>query len=253
MITLSFRTCCPQKTSRRQRILSDENALKNPDGTDSSPTGPDLTALTSRDPNDATASQDQAKATQLHTPRSPGPNRKRARRKPWSEAEDAALADGYRQHGFQWTQIAKDPTLCLSNRTGNQVRDRFRLKYPDLYSREGATSQDIVSSTNDTGRRGSLPTAEQDQSEDQDEGQGYSEDDELDTEIDDSEPQNQKLSSHAGFRPSAAAPHDILNLLNGDEDNRPSASLRYDDWVENVTLPPLLWEDMATRPMFDLE
>lgn len=213
--------------------------------------------MTSRDPNDAIASLPQAKVPRRHTPRSPGPNRKRARRKPWNDAEDAALAEGYRQHGFQWTQIAKDPTLCLSNRTGNQVRDRFRLKYPDLYGGEGATSQDIATSINEVGRRVSLSRAGQlhDQSEDEDEDQEDSEGDELDSEIDGSELQSQKISSSAGLRSSVAAPHDIMNLLNGEEeDNHPLASLRYDDWDENVTLPPLLlWEDMATRPMFDLE
>lgn len=218
--------------------------------------GSSLTALTSRDPSDAVVSLAQTKVPRSPTSRSPLPNRKRARRKPWNDAEDAALAEGYRQHGFQWTQIAKDPTLCLSNRTGNQVRDRFRLKYPDLYGREGAISQDIATSMNGVGRRASFSGVGElhDQSEDQDEDLEDSEDDELDTDIDDPESQNPKLSSNAGLRSSVAAPHDIINLLNGEEDSRFSASLRYDDWDENVTLPPLLlWEDMATRPMFDLE
>ena len=50
----------------------------------------------------------------------------------------------------------------------------------------------------------------------------------------------------------------ILGLLN-DEDTQGSRlpSFKYafeDDWgSNNVTLPPLLWEDMASRPIFDLE
>lgn len=71
---------------------------------------------------------------------------------------------------------------------------------------------------------------------------------------DDHEPLSPKRSTGVA-RVSAAAPFDITNILNDeDEDNRPSTSFRYDGWGENVTLPPLLlWEDMATRPMFELE
>lgn len=71
---------------------------------------------------------------------------------------------------------------------------------------------------------------------------------------DDHEPLSPKRSTGV-TRASAAAPFDITNILNDeDEGNRPSASFRYDGWGESVTLPPLLlWEDMATRPMFELE
>jgi hypothetical protein len=44
-----------------------------------------------------------------------------------------------------------------------------------------------------------------------------------------------------------------MGLLNDDEKDNRLSSFRYDDWDENVTLPSLLWEDMATRSMFDLE
>jgi len=48
--------------------------------------------------------------------------------------------------------------------------------------------------------------------------------------------------------------NNIMALLNSDlEDDRTSPSLRLDGWDANVTLAPLLWEEMATRPMFDLE
>ena len=65
------------------------------------------------------ASSDLAKKT--HPPRS------------WTEAEDKALSRGYRKYGFAWTAIAKDTSLGLSHRTGPQVRDRFRIKFPAHY------------------------------------------------------------------------------------------------------------------------
>lgn len=92
------------------------------------------------------------------------------------------------------------------------------------------------------------------QDQDQDQDPYDSDDDETASESGDPEPRCQELSASLGVRPSMMASFDIMSLLNGDdEDTRPSASLRYDGWDDNVTLPPLLWEDMATRPMFDLE
>lgn len=81
--------------------------------------------------------------------------------------------------------------------------------------------------------------------------------DETENEHEDPEPPGGQKSLAAVSKAAAAAtaPYGIMGLLNDDEeDNRPSTSFRYDDWDENVTLPPLLlWEDMATRPMFELE
>lgn len=196
--------------------------------------------------------------------RSPGPNRKRARRTPWSKEEDDALREGYRQYGFQWTAIAKDPSLGLVNRSGNQVRDRFRLKYAHLYGGQSAKCQTDsgVASTTMEGNPGSdsqsakaketLKTMVNDDDGDQVSIDGSGSEGSSDE--DDHEPLSPKRST-GGTRASAAAPFDITNILNDeDEDNRPSASFRYDGWGESVTLPPLLlWEDMATRPMFELE
>ncbi|KAL8684199.1 MAG: hypothetical protein Q9224_006525, partial [Gallowayella concinna] len=56
------------------------------------------------------------------------------RRKPkhlWSEEEDESLVKGYQKYGFSWKDIAIDPTLALGNRTGNQIRDRFRKRFPE--------------------------------------------------------------------------------------------------------------------------
>lgn len=52
---------------------------------------------------------------------------------PWTREEDANLSRGYQKYGFQWTAIAKDGELGLAHRTGAQVRDRFRMKYPIVY------------------------------------------------------------------------------------------------------------------------
>ena len=164
-------------------------------------------------------------------------------------------------HGFQWTQMAKDPSLKFVNRSGSQVRDRFRLKYPDLYGQGGCARPDLFNRSNELASTSAIerraPASPglrlrhiQGESE-------YSDHDETENELDDPEPSGgQKvLVAVSKVAATATAPYGIMGLLNDDEEeNRPSASFRYDDWDENVTLPPLLlWEDMATRPMFELE
>jgi Myb-like DNA-binding domain len=63
---------------------------------------------------------------------SPKP-RKTGGANPWTSEEDSNLSRGYQKYGFQWTAIAKDSEFKLGHRTGAQVRDRFRMKYPIVY------------------------------------------------------------------------------------------------------------------------
>ena len=51
----------------------------------------------------------------------------------WTEEEDINLSIAFQKHGFQWTLIAKDPGMGFTNRTANQIRDRFRHKFPAHY------------------------------------------------------------------------------------------------------------------------
>ena len=170
---------------------------------------------------------------------------KRRPKRAWTEREDADLARGYQQHGYQWTAISKDPTLNLAHRTGPQVRDRFRLKYPELYTNAGAMPKELVEPKREGGRNRPAVTS-------RDSGRGEEEimaEDEADDEGRDVD-RSRRSSLAGGTRNLAIASGGILGLLNDEVENeRPSF---HDDWGDN-TLPPLLWEDMATRPMFDLE
>lgn len=248
----SFRTCFPQRLPDKSGISTDKSeAQQHPDSSDCPP-DPALNSSNFRLPKEG---------PQHNSSRSPGPCRQKARKRPWTEEEDAALVEGYRLHGFQWTQMAKDPSLEFVNRSGPQVRDRFRLKYPDLYGQVGSAGPDFfinsseAASTPTNERRasasaGPISRHPHDESEERDH-------DKTENEHDESDPPGGQKSPAAVSKAAAAAtaPYGIMGLLNDDEeDNRPSASFRYDDWDENVTLPPLLvWEDMATRPMFELE
>ncbi len=192
----------------------------------------------------------------LPTYRDTNTKKKRAKPNPlppraWTDAEDVDLVKGYQKHGFQWSLIARDPNLTFSNRTGAHVRDRFRLKFPDVYRDVSKTQRDALAEgktrkekdlekSNLRGNDGPVEVVDDAQGHD-DNGNDYG-------------IQGQTLSNSMTKQSlSATAPFNIMGLLNDDEEDNRLSSFRYDDWDENVTLPPLLWEDMATRPMFDLE
>ena len=68
----------------------------------------------------------------------------------WTPEEDANLFRGYQKYGFGWTTITKDPEMSLGHRTGPQVRDRFRLKYPRLYQSSDSIQLQLPDGTRPT-------------------------------------------------------------------------------------------------------
>ena len=240
----------------------------------------------------------------------------------WTKEEDENLIKGHKKYGFSWTAITKDPDMKLSHRLGAQVRDRFRLKFSELYQAappsigenqvkpqpkyrstkaksDAGSSLETATVTRTPKRRktrshvdasevgriapraklrhtplsskpctlpAELETAtrvlnhhcEQDsrcesaqdiRSELQGQSQGVF-----------SEVLNysDERSRQSSVTADDARHLGILGLLNDEEEEEvsrlPPFKYPYEDWGEDsVTLPPLLWEDMAARPMFDLE
>ena len=186
--------------------------------------------------------------------------------------EDEYLAEGYRKHGFQWTLIAKDPDLILSHRTGPQIRDRFRLKYRELYLSDIALPppplpEDTklkVTPVNLVHQDSSVSQISHKISVTQDvafplpaEGLDLGESSDEEESSDNSENEERSRHSSVAADESEARHLGILGLLNDEEEEvskLPSFKYTYDDWEgDSLTLPPLLWEEMATRPIFDLE
>lgn len=171
---------------------------------------------------------------------------RRARKRHWSEEEDAELEKGFERHGFNWNLIVKDPNLHFENRSGGQVRDRFRLRFKDLYARQDVVqnkaAEKAFQRTNIAEKKPPLTMKSSDKA-------AQAEDDEDDN------------SARRKTTPKPIAPSLSFSsgLLNGeDEDTRLSNSILHTDWDwdENVTLAPLApvaWEDMATRPMFSFD
>ena len=247
----------------------------------------------------------------------------------WTLEEDANLSKGYQKYGFQWTAITKDPDMKLNHRTGAQVRDRFRLKFPAHYQAsvplplpevakkapragvaqsaedDGQTlgSQDkhmrrSVSKTPPSGQftfivhdpskpsdqeRTRAPRVTSVDTEQSSKAQSASKKSELSLHIErdvfhglnvqplpdpDPAPSSESTppaspTTGGRSRQTSAEAEDarhlgILGLLNDeDEQNSRLPPFKYpfdDDWGgSSVTLPPLLWEDIASRPIFDLE
>lgn len=174
------------------------------------------------------------------------------RKKPkhhWSEEEDESLVKGYQKYGFSWKDIASDPSLALSNRSGPQIRDRFRKRFPELYGEAPApapaSSKDDRNIVNEDSCAAKMPTSKGSQKkipeneDDKRNGDGL---------------QNRRLSATLPRQMSSVcAPHSISGLLNSNDEENQQSSFRSDDWDGNVTLPPLLWEDLCTKPMFELD
>ena len=172
-------------------------------------------------------------STTMNGPPGKGRAAQRARKRHWTEAEDAELEKGFRRHGYNWNAMVKDANLHFDGRSGGQIRDRFRLKFKDLY--EG---QDMNHIPNKSAPKPEQKPALIARSSD---GTTQPTDDGAD-------------AGNQGKPPSNIAfPCDLLN--GEEEDNRLSNSILHADldWDENLTLAPLTWEDMATRPIFTFD
>ena len=234
---------------------------------------PNFTAVNTPHPTSKTRHKKSLRAQTVGSS-SPEIVRKRKPKNHWTEEEDGFLAEGYRKHGFQWTLITKDLDLGLSHRSGPQVRDRFRLKYPDIYlppmpgpPLEERLQKSFSKSTNQLDRQDTIASpplpmlslrlqplsSDLHESSSDNEGQLF-----------DSDSSSRKTES----RQTTILPDEvearhlgIEGLLNGEdgegpEDGKlPSFKYTYDDWEgdSSMTLPPLLWEHMATRPIFELD
>ncbi len=65
------------------------------------------------------------------------PPNARPPKRSYTEEEDAGLLKGYSWYGPQWTTIQQDPDLHLEGRRPLGLRDRFRIRYPELYAQAG--------------------------------------------------------------------------------------------------------------------
>ncbi|KAM0804949.1 hypothetical protein BDR22DRAFT_885042 [Usnea florida] len=158
----------------------------------------------------------------------------RAPKRLWTQQEDTELDKGFQLYGFQWNLMLKDPALNFDQRSCGQIRDRFRLRFPDMYKRQDSTASPMenpTSSKKKQSERASTWTKK--------------------TVPNSNEPANEE-ESDMGKTGARLAPAFHAE----EEDQRLSNSILHNDWDwdENLTLAPLAWEDMATKmPMFPFD
>ena len=162
---------------------------------------------------------------------------KRARKRLWTEAEDAELEKGFRRHGYNWNAMVKDPYLHFDGRSGGQIRDRFRLKYKMLYEGQEVTQLPIIPAARVESRQISQVEPKLVSSQNLGDLTTQAENDEGD------------IRNRCETASKSPLPY---GLNAEDENHRLSNAILHDDldWDGNLTLPPLTWEDMAIRPIF---
>ena len=172
--------------------------------------------------------------------------RQRAPYRGWSEKEDAELDKGFKVYGYQWYLIAQDKDLQFDARSANQIRDRFRRRFPDLYAEQAPVSiREKITRTKDRDKSEALR-------DDIGKTSGISQrmDDHTHLSNSDNEVEDDHGFDPERIGPKGAAPPFLSALLNGDEEETDFSNPL--DALDDLTLPPLQWDDMAVQPMFDL-
>lgn len=166
------------------------------------------------------------------------PTRKRALKRAWTEAEDDELEEGFRRYGYQWNLIAKDESLQFNNRSGSQVRDRFRLRYPQLYAQQSSAPLPPMAQRGPPKKKKSIEPKNKKN---------------LNEAVEGTAPHSQHNDGENGSKWTNS--FGLNGLPHGDEDDtdtRLSNALWQYEWDDSLTLAPISWEDMVPQPMFDL-
>lgn len=167
-------------------------------------------------------------------------SKKRARKRHWTDKEDEELKKGFHRYGYDWARMVKDPDLHFDNRSSGQVRDRFRLKFKEVYANE-AVARTPKTATIRAKAQANEPSEKETERPS-----------EFIAERKDDDGAAQDMTATKSLAPSLSS-----GLLNGDdEDIRLSNSILHTGLYladENVTLAPVMWEDLAQKPLFSFD
>ena len=160
----------------------------------------------------------------------------RAPKRLWTEQEDIELDKGFHLYGFQWNLMLKDPALKFDQRSCGQIRDRFRLRFPHMYKQQDLTASSRGARTVPKEKQPAKILSVTTQR------------------VEDLIEQSNGEDSDVGVRDKTDS-RLVPASHTEDEDIRLSNSILHNDWDwdENLTLAPLAWEDMSTRPMFPFD
>lgn len=193
---------------------------------------------------------------------------KRKERRFYTEEEDSNLLKGFNLYGPQWAAIQKDTTLNLQERRAMDLRDRFRIRYSDLYAQAGyvpkppnerpklvtpmpSNEEELQQAPKSFSPLPVIATTLHPLSDSLTPPASVSEEKVAET-IESEEPRK----AHCDFRGTLF--NGSMNETRYPPDPVPSlqedTATLFGEWEDN-TLPPLAlsWEEMVARPIFDID
>ncbi|KAF2488813.1 hypothetical protein BU16DRAFT_544969 [Lophium mytilinum] len=142
-----FRTCCPDEyvnyraagkvggKKSKSSTMSNRPSLENLTLSKSSPLGsPNLRPA--RKPRSGTHRKGAQELAEMGIEK-PFEKSKRRERHEFTDEDDAALMKGFDKHGPVWNAIKSDTELGFESRKPADLRDRFRIRFPDEYTKAG--------------------------------------------------------------------------------------------------------------------
>ncbi|XP_014561224.1 hypothetical protein COCVIDRAFT_87542 [Bipolaris victoriae FI3] len=145
-----FRVCCPGEGLKPRQPRASVKEKHSVDAVDTHPDGHGKSAEQGHKTNNsASASSDSTVATRTTKATATMPNlselgihepfSKTARRprRPFTAADDVNLLKGFEKYGPVWHSMRDDPELEFGSRHATDLRDRFRIRYPERYVRAG--------------------------------------------------------------------------------------------------------------------
>jgi hypothetical protein len=143
-----FRTCCPDeyikfrasgktkgKNKSKPRAISSKASTETLELPKSSPLG-SPSSKPPRKPRSGTHRKGAQELAEMGIDK-PFEKSKRRERHEFTEEDDNALMRGFEKYGPVWQAIKADPQLGFHARQPTDLRDRFRIRYPETYKKAG--------------------------------------------------------------------------------------------------------------------
>ncbi|KAF2799195.1 hypothetical protein K505DRAFT_294994 [Melanomma pulvis-pyrius CBS 109.77] len=133
-----FRTCCPGQAEKENEVASfyTSNSGEGPGLNKSPMTVSECKHKQPRKPRGDTHKKTEAELVEMGIERPFEPS-KRRRRREFTEEDDQNLLKGHEKYKCSWHAMRDDKDLGFNSRHPTDLRDRFRIRYPELYQKAG--------------------------------------------------------------------------------------------------------------------
>jgi hypothetical protein len=213
-----FRVCCPgeglKSKKSKQRQPSAEPSARAEEGfateavPSSAETGSNEVSVSKKRPSEETGNVERRSHPKLvelgiHTPFAPSTRRSR---QTFSTQDDENLLKGFEKYGAFWHLMRDDKELGFGSRHPTDLRDRFRIRYPEEFARAGYTDRrkSKLGKKRDTGDRSKVTTPRKKPQKIPSKPDKERVNEELPPDINDNEVPDRSVSKASASRPSLA-------------------------------------------------